>query len=69
MAESLPRFMFLHEDSEQMKDKRIQTIAYYDENGQGVVEKKFRKRVHNTIPIVFPPYSSGIFNLGNSFDM
>lgn len=31
-AESLPKYMFLHEDSEQMKDKRIQTIAYYDES-------------------------------------
>lgn len=30
-VESLPKYMFLHEDSEQMKDKRIQTVAYYDE--------------------------------------
>lgn len=65
-AESLPKYMFLHEESEQMKDKRIQTISYYDETEKGV-EKKIKKRIHNTIPLKAPPHSSGIFNLGTSF--
>jgi hypothetical protein len=60
--------MFLHEDSEQMKDKRIQTISYYEDT-EGRVEKKFKKRINNTLPLKAPPHSSGIFNLGTKLFM
>lgn len=30
-SESLPKFMFLHEDSQEMSDKRIRTYQIYEE--------------------------------------
>jgi hypothetical protein len=63
-SESLPKFMFLHEDSEQMKDKRIQTIRAYEEGEGGAIERKAYKRIHNTIPTHQKPSSTGIYNLG-----
>ena len=62
--ESLPKFMFLHEDSQEMNDKRIRTIQTYREAGDKT-EKVAVKRVHNTIPTTHKPNSKGIFNLGN----
>lgn len=64
-VESLPKYMFLHEDSEQMKDKRIQTATFY-EDVEGRVEKRYKKRVNNTFPLKKPTHSDGIFNLGRA---
>ena len=55
--ETLPKFMFLQEDSEQMRDKRIQTIQSYKETGDGEVERIREKRINNTIPTEHQPYS------------
>jgi hypothetical protein len=63
-SESLPKFMFLHEDSPEMNDKRIRTLQTYKESGDKA-EKVAVKRVHNTIPTSYKPNSKGIFNLGN----
>lgn len=62
-TESLPKFMFLHEDSQEMNDKRIRTLLTYRET-DGKPEKVSIKRVHNTIHTPYKPNSAGIFNLG-----
>jgi hypothetical protein len=61
-SESLPKFMFLDEDSQEMNDKRIRTLITYKEH-ETKVEKIPVKRVHNTIPTAYRPNSKGIFNL------
>jgi hypothetical protein len=61
--------MFLHEDSEQMRDKRIQTIQEYKEGANGQVERIRQKRIHNTIQTSHQPNSPGIFNIGNTINI
>lgn len=63
MSDTLPKFMFLHEDSEPMHDKRVQTITRYtDVNGK--TEKEQIKRMHNTQKSSITPYNHSINNLG-----
>jgi hypothetical protein len=62
-SEALPKYMLLHEDSEEMRDKRICTIKGYLEVGDGV-QRTTTKRINNTIPLTDTLYSTGIYNLG-----
>ena len=66
-SESLPKFMFLHEDSQEMTDKRIRTLQTYKEINDNKVEKVLTKRVNNTISTPLKPNSQGIFNLGHAY--
>jgi hypothetical protein len=64
---SLPKFMFLHEDSEQLHDKRVQTHTYYDENSANPTEKLKKRKITSTFPLASTPYNSSLFNLGTFF--
>jgi len=67
-SEALPKYMLLHEDSEEMRDKRICTKKGYIEV-ESAVQRTVTKRINNTIPLVDSLYSTGIYNLGKNDNM
>lgn len=65
-SESLPKYMLLNEDAEEIYDERIRTKRedYLDENGQP--QKRIFKRINNTIPLPTPiEHTTSIFNIGS----
>lgn len=67
-SEALPKYMLLHEDSEEIRDKRICTKKGFLEEGEAV-QRTAIKRINNTIPLPDALYSNGIYNLGNNYSI